>query len=175
MPDDLAHNGRSGGSSMESVTCLSQRKDRMDLQNIFQANRTSTERLKNIVLRLSKDELNQTLKNGWPVYVTLAHLAFWDMRVIHVIEMANKNHTVVAPGFDIQLNDILTPLLRIIPPEAAVELCIKTAGALDVMLEACSKELINELIKVNPRLIDRSLHRNSHLDSMEALYDKRKN
>ena len=146
----------------------------MDLHEIAQKNRASTERLKNIALGMSKEELNQTLKNNWPVYITLAHIAFWDMRVIHVIELAKKNHAVVAPAFDIQLNDIMTPLLRVIPPEAAVDLAIKTAGALDVMLEACPMELIHQLMNVNPRLIDRSLHRNNHLDSIEAVYGKRK-
>jgi len=141
----------------------------MDIQSIYQANRESTERLKNIVLRLSNEELNRIVKNNWPVYVTLAHIAFWDMRVIHVIEMSKKNNAIVAPTFDIQLNDIMTPLLRVIPPMAAADLAIKTAGALDVMLEACPADLIDGLMKLNPRMVNRSLHRNNHVDAIEAV------
>jgi hypothetical protein len=140
----------------------------MDIQDVFQLNRKSTERLKKVVQNLSKEELTQTTRNKWPVFINLAHVAFWDQRVIHVVELAKKNNMLTAPLFDLQLNDILTPLLFAIPPEAAVKLAFDTAGSLDSLLEECPGEIINEMMKVNPRLVNRSLHRNNHLDSIEA-------
>jgi hypothetical protein len=124
--------------------------------------------LKKVVQDISKEELTQTTRNTWPVFINLAHVAFWDQRVIHVIELAKKNNVLTAPLFDLQLNDILAPLLFAIPPEAAVKLAIDTAGSLDSLLEECPVEIINEMMNVNPRLVNRSLHRNNHLDSIEA-------
>ena len=144
----------------------------MDIQAIFQANRKSTERMRGIIQGLSKEKMTLTLSNNWPVFVSLAHLAFWDQRVIHVIELAKKNNVLAAPLFDDQLNDILTPILYAIPPEAAINLAVNTANSLDLMLEECPKEIINEMMKVNNRLVERSLHRNNHLDAIEAIINK---
>ncbi|RPI03226.1 MAG: hypothetical protein EHM64_12630 [Ignavibacteriae bacterium] len=144
----------------------------METREIFQANRKSTRRLTEISQRLSQQELSQTLSNGWPVYVTLAHLAVWDQRVIHVLNLAKESNTLVVPSFDLQLNDILTPILHTIPPEDAVKLSINIAHSLDQMLEECSLEILTEMIKVNARLVNRSLHRNNHIDSIEASIKK---
>lgn len=146
----------------------------MNVQAIFQKNRKSTQRLTAIVQELSKEELTQTLSNGWPVFVTLAHIAFWDQRVVHILNLTMKNNKLVAPTFDIQLNDILTPIFQAIPPDEAVKLAINTANLLDQMLEESPMQIIEELMKVNTRLVDRSLHRNSHLDSVEKIIKERK-
>ncbi len=146
----------------------------MDFQDIFQKNRKSTQRLTELVQELSNEELTKTLSNGWPVFVTLAHLAFWDQRVIHVLNLAKKNKILFAPSFDIQLNDILTPIFQSIPPKEAVKLAIGTADLLDRMLEESSVQILEELMKINNRLVERSFHRNSHLDSIENIIKKRK-
>jgi hypothetical protein len=141
----------------------------MQTQEIFQANRISTRRLIDITHKLSQRDLSQALSNGWPVFITLAHLAVWDQRVIHVLNLAKKSNQLIVPIFDIQLNDILVPILYAIPPKDAVNLSIKTANTLDQMLEECPREILAEMIKINVRLVNRSLHRNSHIDSIATI------
>ena len=141
----------------------------MAIQDIFQANRKSTERLRGIVKGLSKKELSQTIGNDWPISIILAHLAFWDQRVIHVIGLAKKNNIVNAPLFDDQLNDILTPIFEAIPPGKTVELAINMSSDLDQMLEDTPQNIIEQMMKINNRLVERSLHRNSHIDDIEAM------
>jgi hypothetical protein len=140
----------------------------MNTQIIFQSNRKSTERMQLILNGLSEKELSRTIGNNWSISTTLAHLAFWDQRVIHVIETAKKNHVLNAPLFDDQLNDILAPILDAIPPAEAARMAVNIAGTLDGLLEECPPELINQMMTVNNRLVERSLHRNDHLAEIES-------
>ena len=139
----------------------------MDVEKIFQANRESTERMRQIVNRLSDEELSKSIGSDWTISITLAHLALWDQRVIFVIESAKKNNKLHAPYYDYQLNDILTPTLRAIPVREAARLAVTASEKLDNELEKCSFQLIEEMKEVNERLIDRSIHRNLHLDEIE--------
>ncbi len=135
---------------------------------IFKANRESTIRMKLLIKRLSDAQMTCVLTNGWTVSVTLAHLAFWDQRVQHVIEMAKKEGRVIRTEIDEQLNDIIEPFLRAIPVREAANLALGGAERLDQQLEACSPEMIDQLEKESPRWVDRSLHRNAHLDDIEV-------
>lgn len=135
---------------------------------VFQSNRESTERMKQIVLGLTDQQMKSALPNGWTISVTLAHLAFWDQRVIHVIELANKDGKVIPSNYDESLNDLLEPFLRAIPPHEAASKAINTAETLDRMLEECSADIFGQLEAVNHRWVDRSLHRNAHLDDIDS-------
>jgi hypothetical protein len=139
----------------------------MNTQAIFQSNRKSTERMQHIVDGLSEKELSKTI-GSWSIAATLAHLAFWDQRAIHVIEAAKKNNVLNAPVFDEQLNDILAPFLEAIPPVKAAGMAVNIAGTLDGLLEQCPPELIYQMMLQNNRLVERSLHRNDHLAEIES-------
>jgi uncharacterized damage-inducible protein DinB len=139
----------------------------MEVEKIFQANRESTERMRKIINRLSDEELSKSTGSDWTISITLAHLALWDQRVIFVIESARKNNKLHAPYYDYQLNDILTQTLRAIPAREAARMAITTAEKLDNELEQCSIQLLEEMKEVNRRLIERSIHRNLHLDEIE--------
>ena len=123
--------------------------------------------MRKIVNRLSDEELSKSIRSDWTISITLAHLAFWDQRVIFVIESAKKNNKLHAPSYDYQLNDILTPILRAIPVQEAAKMAFTASEKLDNELEQCSVPLIEEMKEVNERLIDRSIHRNLHLDEIE--------
>jgi hypothetical protein len=139
----------------------------MEEQTIFQANRESTDRMRKIIGHISEDDFVQRTGNDWTIAITLAHVALWDQRVIFVIESARKNNKLHAPFYDEQLNDILTPLLAAIPAQEAIRLAISTAERVDIEIEECPKELLAEMKEVNIRLLDRSIHRNLHLDEIE--------
>lgn len=139
---------------------------------VFQSNQESTARMKQIVLGLTDQQLQFMLFNGWTVSVTLAHLAFWDQRVIHVIEMAKKDGSVQPSNFDDSLNDIMEPFLNAIPAEKAANMAVEFSTRLDKTLAECSADIIKQLEAINHRWVDRSLHRNSHLDDIESFFKK---
>jgi uncharacterized damage-inducible protein DinB len=145
----------------------------MEEKVIFQANRESTERMRKIIDQISEEEFSTSIGSEWTISMTLAHLALWDQRVIFVIESAIKNDKLHAPFYDGQLNDILTPLLKAIPAAETARMAIATAERLDKELEKCPKQFLEEMKKVNRRLVERSIHRNSHLEEIENAITKK--
>jgi hypothetical protein len=124
--------------------------------------------MKQLIQSLSTEQLQSVLPNGWTVAVTLAHLAFWDNRVIHLIEVSKKEGKVSPSNFEDSINDIMEPFLRAIPSAEAASMAGRYADTLDLMLEECPAEMFNQLDEVNHRWVDRSLHRNDHLDDIDS-------
>jgi hypothetical protein len=84
-----------------------------------------------------------------------------------VIELAQANHRLNSPDYDMQLNEVLVPFLQAIPPHDAARMAVEIAGQLDAMLEECEDWLIEEMHKENPRWVERFQHRNEHLKDIE--------
>ena len=144
----------------------------MEAQKIFQTNRQSSQQLLQIASSLSEKDLLQVLPNGWTIAETFGHLAFWDQRVIHVIELAQLSHTVNSPNIDIQINEVLVPFLKAIPPLEIAKMAVSIAEKLDAMLENCEDRLLVELYDNNSRWVERFQHRNEHLADIEACVNK---
>jgi hypothetical protein len=139
----------------------------MDTQGMFDANQKSTQHIREITARLTEKDLDHTLPNGWSIAVTLAHIAFWDQKVIYSLNQTVRDRKVVSILFDDSLNDILAPFLGVIPTRQCVELAIQTAEKLDLLLENCPADLLEGFYHANARWVERSLHRNEHLDDIQ--------
>lgn len=137
-------------------------------QSFIELNRASTERIRSLVSRLSDNEMQQRVGEHWTVAITLAHLAFWDRRVLDVLDRTEKDGKVSAPEIDITVNDLSLPLWAAIPPREAARLAIETAEALDKRLENFSPKRLEEVYAYNKRWVIRSLHRSEHLDEVDA-------
>ena len=137
-------------------------------RSFMELNRASTDRIRTLVNRLSDDELLHRVSQHWTVSIALAHLAFWDQRVLHILEMTEHNGKLFAPEIDVSVNDISLPLWAAIPPRQAAIICVETADALDVRLENFPPELLGEIYTFNKRWVVRALHRNEHLDEVDA-------
>jgi hypothetical protein len=135
-------------------------------------NRASTARMRALVARLSDEELQQRVGEHWTVAITLAHLAFWDRRVMQMLEETERDGKLFLFEIDIRVNDISLPLLAAIPPRAAAELAVETAQALDARLAGFPPELLAEIHAYNPRWVIRALHRNDHLNDVDAALRK---
>jgi hypothetical protein len=152
----------------------------MALDRAFVAqNRASTHRIRALVARLTDAEMQQRVGEHWTVAITLAHLAFWDGRVIYVLDSSERDGKLFVPEeIHIVVNDLSLPLWGAIPPRAAATLAIQTAEALDARLEGFPPELLEQVpAPATPhgpgyahaqRWVIRALHRNSHLDEIDA-------
>jgi hypothetical protein len=98
----------------------------------------------------------------------LAHLAFWDRRVMYVLDRTEQDGKLFIPEIDVFVNDLSLPLWAAIPPRAAALIAIETAEALDQRLEQFPPHLLGELAAYNRRWVVRALHRGEHLDEAEA-------
>ena len=74
---------------------------------------------KKYVVRLSDEEMQTKVGEYWTVAIALAHLAWWDRRVMYVLDMTEKDGKLFVPEIDIFVNDLSLPLWAAIPPRAA--------------------------------------------------------
>jgi hypothetical protein len=141
-------------------------------KSYIERNRASTQRIREMA-RLSDAEMQTPVGQHWTVAIVLAHLAFWDRRVMYVLDMTEKNGKVFIPEIDIFVNDLSLPLWAAIPTREAARIAIETAETLDKRLEQFSPALLEEIYAHNKRWVDRSLHRGEHLGEADAALKQR--
>src|SRR5206468_11078435 len=91
------------------------------------------ERLRALVARASDTDLAKPLPAGWTVAGVLGHLAFWDQRVLALLEAWERG---VMPSAHHQadvdwINDAGKPFLLALPPRKAAEMAVAIAEAVD--------------------------------------------
>lgn len=138
----------------------------------IEANAKGRERLCALVSELTDEELTLQVGGGWTIAAILAHLAFWDHRVL-VLIMRWKKVGIGPSPIDVDgVNDATKPLCLAIPAREAVDLAVKAAEAVDAELGNLPEDLrpgINELVQEGKFRLDRSIHRNEHLDQIERI------
>ena len=132
-------------------------------------NRTQTRRLKGL-LSLTDEELLGPVGEHWTVGVALAHIQYWDGRAVGAIE-AWRCHglplTLWTDGEGV-INDVRLPVWREVSPREALVQAIRTAEALDSIVEDLGPEEAEAVATQRYRVLDRSMHRSVHLDEIEA-------
>ncbi|HNE68467.1 MAG TPA: hypothetical protein PLE39_08805 [Anaerolineales bacterium] len=136
--------------------------------NYTQLNRASTERIKQLAASLNDEEMQTRVGEHWTVAIALAHLAWWDRRVMYVLDMTVKNGKLFVPEIDIIVNDLSLPLWAAIPPREAARIAIESSADLDARLEVFPQDLLEEIYNYNKRWVVRALHRNEHLNEVDA-------
>ena len=135
-------------------------------------NRASKERIRALAERLTDEEMQTKVGEHWTVSIVFAHLAWWDRRVMYVLDMTEKNGKPFIPEIDIFVNDLSLPLWAAVPPREAARIAIETCETLDKRLEEYSPSLLEEIYNYNKRWVVRALHRNEHLDEADAALKK---
>jgi DinB family protein len=135
----------------------------------IQRNRASRERLASVIARLG--ERTVVLPDGWTAAALLGHLAFWDRFAATRLEKYLRDREPM-----VFLNDALIEFINAagLPQWTATPLSAAAAGATDSAAAAdllIAKLSADELAAIStvgsPRLLDRSGHRNEHLDQLE--------
>jgi len=137
-------------------------------RSFIQLNRASSSRIRTLASQLKDPQLLKPIGKNWTVAITLAHLAFWDARVLHVLDVTEQNGKLSIPEIDISVNDFALPLWAAIPPREAARIAVETAESVDGRLENFPAALLDEIYSYNKRLVVRALHRGEHLDEVEA-------
>jgi hypothetical protein len=141
-------------------------------RSFIEHNRASTERMRALAKRLNDQEMLTRVGEHWTVGIVFAHLAWWDRRVMYVLDMTEKDNRLFIPEIDIFVNDLSLPLWAAVPPREAVRIALETAETLDKRLEEYSPALLEEIYNYNKRWVIRALHRGEHLDEAEAALRK---
>jgi hypothetical protein len=137
-------------------------------KSFLELNNKSRERMQTLAERLSDDEMQSKVGEHWTIAIVYAHIAWWDRRVIYVLDMTDKNGKIFIPEIDIFVNNLSLPLWAAVPPREAVRIAMENAEAVDKRLEEYPENLLEELFNFNKRWVIRALHRNDHLDEADA-------
>jgi hypothetical protein len=130
-------------------------------------NRTSTERVKTYA-RLTDQDFQTRVGEHWTVAMAFVHLGFWDRRVLYALDRTEKEGKLYIPEIEIAVNDLSLAFWAAIPSKDALRLAIENSEAVDKRLEDYPQNLLEEIYKHNERWVLRAIHRNTHLDEVDA-------
>ena len=134
-----------------------------------QRNRLQTLRLREL-RRLSDEDLLRPVGEHWTVGIALAHIQYWDGRAVGALEAWRRHGLPLTLWTDGEglINDVRLAVWHEVPPREALEQAIKTAEALDRIVEDLTPEEAEAVAAQRYRVLDRSMHRSEHLDEIEA-------
>ena len=136
-------------------------------------NNAERARLKALVARASDADLAKPMPAGWTVASVLGHVAFWDQRIVTLIEEWERSGTAPPPidGPSVDwINDAGKPFLLALPPRQAAEMAVAIAETVDRKVEALPDALIAKNAAAgSPLSLDRATHRKEHLDDIDKL------
>jgi hypothetical protein len=142
-------------------------------RSFIELNNASRGRMRSLADSISDEQMLTKVGEHWTVGIVYAHIAWWDRRVVYVLDMTEKNGNLFVPEIDIFVNDLSLPLWAAVPPREAVRIALENAEALDKRLEEYPPALLEEIYNYNKRWVVRALHRGEHLDEADAALSKR--
>ena len=137
-------------------------------------NAAERERLRALVARLGGEDLQRPLPAGWTIAGVLAHLAFWDQRILVLVEQWERRGAESTPRpfrpEDVDwINDSAKALCLALAPRTAAQLAVATAEAVDRRIEALAEDFVGANAGAgSPVNLLRAEHRREHLDQIEA-------
>ena len=137
-------------------------------------NEVERKRLASLVARLSDQDLARPMPGGWTVASVLGHVAFWDQRIIALVEEWRKAGVGTPPkdvdGSQVDwINDATKPLLLAVPPRRAAELTLRIAESTDRIVAELPEDFLAANVKAgSPINVHRAEHRREHIEEIET-------
>jgi DinB superfamily len=130
------------------------------------------ERLRAFVRRASDQDLARTLDGGWTVAGVLAHVAFWDQRIVVLLDEWERRGPSWTPPHEQEadvdwVNDAGKPLCLALPPRVAADLAVSVAETVDRRVAAVSDAILAANARAQVLNWRRAEHRREHLDEIE--------
>jgi len=132
--------------------------------------------LSELIAGLDEPSFKVPVGSGWTISTCLCHLAFWDHRVLFLLNEWERTGQLETSRLSSQsvnsINQAVNVISQAVPGAAAAKLALDTALAVDSLLASISDELIGQLVSAGfERYLKRSLHRREHLQKIkEALH-----
>ena len=135
-------------------------------------NQRELDRLRALLSRLSDADLSRPMPAGWTVAGVLAHLAFWDQRIVVLLDQWGTDGRGPRPTYDEApvdwINDATKPLCLGLAPREAARIALAAAEEADRKVAALSDALLAANAAVgSPIGVRCAEHRREHLDEIE--------
>lgn len=131
-------------------------------------NARELEHLITLTKQLTTEQLQRPLSAGWTVSGVLAHLAFWDLRGLTLINKWQRDGITPSP-IDIDIvNEAMRELCVAIAPFAAIQLVIDSARAIDDAIDQLDDVILHDVAARGTTVhLNRAAHRQQHLGQIE--------
>jgi hypothetical protein len=155
-------------------------KERKVVRQYVVENNKWRERLVKLVGDITDNELTLIIyKEGWTIAAALGHLAFWDERRLALARRWRRKELTPSniDGVDMHtVNDALVPFFLAMPPRKLAEFALFAAEKVDKELENLPDDVLPVIAAMDDRhALNRGIHRQMHLDEIEAfLKEKRR-
>lgn len=139
-----------------------------------QENTESRRKLESLVRGLSDEDLARSTNYGWTVAALLAHLAFWDHRMLVILRRWQEQGFDPSPIDAAAVNDALRVICHALEPRTAAHLSVSAAEEIDAEFDKLTADFVKQIEEHAEATstqfrMNRSLHRNDHLKDIEAL------
>src|SRR5215472_8309677 len=114
-------------------------------RSFVERNRAATDRIRTLASKLTDDQMRHPVGEHWTVGIALAHIAFWDKRILYTLDMTERDGKLYIPKVDAavhEVNDLSLAFWAAIPPLEAARIAIETAETLDKRLESFPPALL---------------------------------
>jgi len=131
-------------------------------------------RLATLIARLSPQDLDHPLGDGWTVKAALLHLAFWDRYAAAVAQQWQRTGIVATGVEDAYINLAALDDWLAATPEYALREVVRAAALADRTAAAVGDALHADLDAHGETWVcERSVHRAEHLEQIERLLPTR--
>lgn len=140
------------------------------LKEIVRENARGNADLRKRAESFSVKDLSTPMEAGWTVAAVLAHLAFWDLRAITLIEKWKREGVGESPMDIDVVNEATRRVCLSLSPDKAVRLAISAADEIDGLIECLPPEMV-EAIQTRGKTVhlNRAQHRRTHLVEIEKI------
>ena len=137
-----------------------------ELDRDLDRNAEATTRLRDVVSRLGRKDLQRALEGGWTVGFALVHLAFWDARQHFALQRFARGEGF--PIDDMVANDTMESLASVFRADSAGAAAVGAAEQLDATARSLTDEQRSSLRDAGfEYAIKRWPHREEHLAQVD--------
>jgi Mycothiol maleylpyruvate isomerase N-terminal domain len=142
------------------------------MANLFDdLNRRSLEEMRAFLGKLSDDQLQRPLEDGWTVSAALCHVAYWDRRAAQYVIRLTKDGNFRSSLEDVHVvNDALLHQWRRIPAREAVAELLEAGEEVNGKVAGLDEETAQQWLGLQIFALDRSDHRLEHLEELKRVF-----
>lgn len=139
---------------------------------LVEQNTRERERLRDLVARLTDDDLRRPVTDLWTVADMLGHIAFWDARALSLAEKLEAGVPFSAADHEPEdvdpINAAVHALVHALPPRQVAELTLRLAEETDRRVATLDPQRVWPGDPDSPLNPLRASHRADHLDLIES-------
>ncbi|MFN8233631.1 MAG: maleylpyruvate isomerase N-terminal domain-containing protein [Actinomycetota bacterium] len=144
----------------------------VDDRDYVEANARELERMRSLVRGMGDEELDTPAHAVWTFADVLAHIAFWDARVLALAAKLERGEPFTDSDTEAEdvdwINDAARRMYHAVPPRALAELSLEIAAETDAKVASLPPDRLWPRDPDSPLYAVRANHRGEHLDEIEA-------